>query len=212
MTGWVAVCRYDALVPERGVAALLGDAPVAVFRTHDGALYALSNVDPFSGASVLARGIVGDREDTRTVASPIHKQVFDLTTGQCLDDPAVSVTTFDARIRDTLVEVRARPEKQPTPATPLRVAGHDLLFCDDHGVLLDGQPRPVPPAPMAVLHALAAQPGHVVPRERLLSALPSTGTDAHAIETAVARLRAALGAPGLVNTVVKRGYRLALDP
>jgi nitrite reductase (NADH) small subunit len=47
---WTAVCRYDDLIPERGIAALVDGIAVAVFRTHDGALHALSNVDPFSNA------------------------------------------------------------------------------------------------------------------------------------------------------------------
>ena len=78
---WEAVCRYTDLIPERGVAALVGGEPVAVFRTYDGALYALSNVDPFSEASVLSRGIVGDRHGRPTIASPIYKQVFDRAPG-----------------------------------------------------------------------------------------------------------------------------------
>ncbi|HEX4103536.1 MAG: nitrite reductase small subunit NirD [Pseudonocardiaceae bacterium] len=102
---WTAVCRYDYLVPERGVAALIDGAAVAVFRTHDGALYALSNMDPFSGASVLSRGIVGDREGRPTVASPIYKQIFELATGMCLDDPGVSVPTYPARVINGVVEV-----------------------------------------------------------------------------------------------------------
>jgi nitrite reductase (NADH) small subunit len=80
-------------------------APVAVFRTHDGRLHALSNVDPFSNASVLSRGIVGDRDGRATVASPIYKQVFELTTGICLDDPSVSVRTYPVRLVDGVVEV-----------------------------------------------------------------------------------------------------------
>jgi len=59
---------------------------------------------------------------------------------------------------------------------------------------------------MAVLRALACRPGHVVPRAELTASLPGGG-DGHAVEMAVARLRAALGAP-VVETVVKRGYRL----
>ncbi|MGH3978740.1 MAG: nitrite reductase small subunit NirD [Pseudonocardiaceae bacterium] len=102
---WTAVCRYDDLIPERGVAALVGAEPVAVFRAHDGQLYALSNLDPFSDASVLSRGIVGDRSGAPTVASPIYKQVFDLRTGGCLDDPDVAVVTFPVRVRDGTVEV-----------------------------------------------------------------------------------------------------------
>lgn len=104
--GWVAVCRYQELLPERGVAALLGedDVQVALFRTHDGALYALGNQDPFSGAYVLARGIVGTRGSVPTVASPLHKQVFDLTTGRCLDAEA-AVPIYPVRCREDVVEV-----------------------------------------------------------------------------------------------------------
>lgn len=65
---------------------------------------------------------------------------------------------------------------------------------------------------MALLRALARRPGWVVPRAELLRALPGSGDDEHAVETAMARLRAALGVPRLVATVVKRGYRLAVDP
>ena len=45
----------------------------------------------------------------------------------------------------------------------------------------------------------------------LLGALPGSGTDTHAVETAVLRLRTALGDKNIVSTVVKRGYRLAVD-
>jgi nitrite reductase (NADH) small subunit len=101
----VAVCAYDALLPERGVAALLGDRQVAVFRTYDGAVYALGNHDPFSGANVLSRGIVGSRGDVPTVASPMYKQVFDLRTGVCLDDPEVTVPAYPVRVVDGQVLV-----------------------------------------------------------------------------------------------------------
>ncbi|HEX8758906.1 MAG TPA: nitrite reductase small subunit NirD [Pseudonocardiaceae bacterium] len=102
---WAVVCRYGDIIPERGVAALVDGVAVAVFRTHDGALFALSNLDPFSGASVLSRGIVGDREGSATVASPIYKQAFELATGLCLDDPSVSVPTYPVRVVDGIVEI-----------------------------------------------------------------------------------------------------------
>jgi nitrite reductase (NADH) small subunit len=54
---------------------------------------------------VLSRGIVGNRGSIPTVASPLHKQVFDLSTGECLDDPAMSVPVFAVRIRDARIEV-----------------------------------------------------------------------------------------------------------
>jgi nitrite reductase (NADH) small subunit len=106
---WIRVCRFRDLLPERGAAVLLETGEqVAIFRTYDGGLYAISNRDPFSGAQVLSRGIVGTREGAPTVASPMHKQVFDLRTGVCLDDhadPDIRVAVFEVRVRDGDVEV-----------------------------------------------------------------------------------------------------------
>lgn len=99
----------------------------------------------------------------------------------------------------------------PTTARVLPVAGHRIEI-RGHAVLVDDELRAVPPAGMALLHTLARRPGWVVARADLLRALPGSGTDEHAVETAMARLRAALGAPRLIQTVVKRGYRLSLDP
>lgn len=82
---WVAVCRLADLVPERGAAALVADEQVALFRLADDEVLAVQQLDPFSGAHVIARGIVGTRGGTPTVASPMFKQVFDLRTGRCLD-------------------------------------------------------------------------------------------------------------------------------
>lgn len=103
---WVAVCRYEQLLPERGVAALVDAHQVAVFRTFDGMLHAIDNRDPFSGAFVLSRGIVGSRGATPTVASPIFKQVFDLQTGKCLTDAETSVAVHEVRCVAGAVELR----------------------------------------------------------------------------------------------------------
>ncbi|GAA4688302.1 nitrite reductase small subunit NirD [Phytohabitans rumicis] len=104
---WVTVCPFPRLEPERGVAALVGGAQVAIFRTHDDALYAIDNRDPIAGAYVMSRGIVGTRGDAPTVASPLHKQVYDLRTGECLDDPEVAIRTYPVRLRDGFIEVAA---------------------------------------------------------------------------------------------------------
>ena len=111
MTRWHRICRLDQLLPERGAAALIRrpgepDVRVAVFRCHDGRVFAIDDVDPFTGAGVLSRGIVGSRGASPTVASPMHKQVFALDTGRCLDDPEVSLAVFEVRIIDDTVEVR----------------------------------------------------------------------------------------------------------
>ena len=104
------VCTVDAVPLEGGVAALVGGAAVAVFRTHAGEVFALSNVDPFSGASVLSRGIVGSRGDVPVVSSPMYKQAFDLRTGACLDDASVRVPTYDVVVVDGRVLVGRRRE------------------------------------------------------------------------------------------------------
>ncbi|WP_219412938.1 nitrite reductase small subunit NirD [Pseudonocardia nigra] len=102
---WETVCRYERLQPERGVAALLGEVQIALFRTHDGAVHAVGNVDPFSGAAVLSRGIVGDRAGVPIVASPVYKQAFSLLTGQCQDDPAVAVPVYPVRLADGWLQI-----------------------------------------------------------------------------------------------------------
>ncbi|MFI1537517.1 uroporphyrinogen-III synthase [Streptomyces anandii] len=102
-------------------------------------------------------------------------------------------------------------QELPGRARALPVAGHRVEI-RGHAVLVDGELRAVPPAGMSLLRALARRPGWVVSRAELLRALPGAGRDEHAVETAMARLRNALGSPKLVQTVVKRGYRLALDP
>ncbi|MFD8754502.1 nitrite reductase small subunit NirD [Kitasatospora sp. NPDC059577] len=86
-TGWRTVCALADLQPGRGVAVLLPAAgQVALFRDRAGTLYAVDNLDPFSGAPVLSRGLLGSRGDRPTLISPMYKQVYDLTDGRCLDE------------------------------------------------------------------------------------------------------------------------------
>jgi nitrite reductase (NADH) small subunit len=110
--GWVDVCDLAVLTRDRGVAALVGGRAVAVFRCSPAdELYAVDNVDPFSGASVLSRGIVGSVGDRPTVASPVHKQRFDLRTGEHVDDPSVRLDIWGVREVGGRVQVSARPDR-----------------------------------------------------------------------------------------------------
>ncbi len=110
LAAMTSVCAVDAVPLEGGVAALVGGVAVAVFRTYDGGVFALDNVDPFSGASVLSRGIVGSRGEVPVVSSPMYKQAFDLRTGRCLDDETVSVPAYDVAVVDGRVLVGAPRE------------------------------------------------------------------------------------------------------
>ncbi|MEV0784185.1 nitrite reductase small subunit NirD [Streptomyces sp. NPDC050423] len=96
--GWLAVCDRSLLTPGRGVAALLPDGrQVALFLDRAGRTYAIGNRDPFTGACVLSRGLVGSEGGRPFVASPLLKQRFDLATGACLDDDEVTVPVFEVR-------------------------------------------------------------------------------------------------------------------
>ncbi|NIY65246.1 nitrite reductase small subunit NirD [Streptomyces malaysiensis] len=97
---WFAICELTDLTPGRGVAALLPDgAQVAVFLDRSGRAYAIGNRDPFSGAYVLSRGLLGSADGRPFVASPLLKQRFDLETGRCLDDETVGVQAYATRTR-----------------------------------------------------------------------------------------------------------------
>jgi nitrite reductase (NADH) small subunit len=104
---WTTACRYEFLIPNRGVGVLLADgSQAALFRLEDGSLAAVGNIDPFSGAAVMSRGIVGDRAGRATVQSPIKKQAFALDDGTCLDDPNVALPVYRARrTTDGYVEI-----------------------------------------------------------------------------------------------------------
>ncbi|GAA0584181.1 nitrite reductase small subunit NirD [Halomonas salifodinae] len=127
---WQALCNRADLVPFSGVAAWIetaeGPAQVALFylpcdptpATTSGPntpqqpaleqeLYALDNHDPFSGANVIARGIVGDLQGQPVVASPLYKQHFRLTDGQCLEDDAVKLRTWPVRFDGERVLIHA---------------------------------------------------------------------------------------------------------
>ncbi|MQA77936.1 MAG: uroporphyrinogen-III synthase [Streptosporangiales bacterium] len=119
-------------------------------------------------------------------------------------------TVWPARARLGAL-VRRLAEELPARARVLPVAGYTIEL-RRRAVIVDGTVRPLAPAAVALLRELARRPGEVVSRSRLLAALPGGGDDEHAVEMAVARLRSALGTPRLVQTVVKRGYRLALEP
>ncbi len=105
---WTTICPLERILPNTGVCALVNGQQIAIFRVGEGTdVYAIENYDPFSKAYVLSRGIVGDRNGTPKVASPIYKQNFSLLTGEYLDDATVKLQTFPAQVVDGQVQVSA---------------------------------------------------------------------------------------------------------
>jgi nitrite reductase (NADH) small subunit len=118
VVAWLDVCALDDILPDTGAAALLGGRQIAVVRLGDGdEIYAVDNFDPFSHAFVIARGIVGDRGGIPKIATPIFKQSFDLRTGQCLDDPAVRLASYPARVVAGRIQVAAPAEAKTEAKT-----------------------------------------------------------------------------------------------
>lgn len=93
---WQPVCHIDDLILDGGVAVRAHGRQIAIFLTDDG-IFALDNLDPFSQAAVLARGIVGELKGRTVVASPMYKQHFCLRTGACIEDEAMSVHGWPLR-------------------------------------------------------------------------------------------------------------------
>jgi nitrite reductase (NADH) small subunit len=105
---WTSICGVDDLPVERGVTALVRGQAIAIFHTADGGVYAIGNHDPFARAGTLGRGIVGVRGGVPFVFSREGRRAFDLRTGRCLDDAAVTVPSYPVRIVEGVVQIGPR--------------------------------------------------------------------------------------------------------
>jgi uroporphyrinogen-III synthase len=101
-------------------------------------------------------------------------------------------------------------EQLPRRATVVAAAGHRLEL-RGYAAVVDDTLTPLSEAGMGVLRELTVSGGRVLSREALLDLLPGDSQDGHAVEAAIGRLRTALGDPAIIQTVVKRGYRLRVD-
>lgn len=103
---WQTLCQKDDLVKHSGVCALLdNEQQVAIFLIDEHRAYTISNWDPAGKANVLYRGLIGDDNGEVFVASPLYKERFSLTTGRCLDDESLAVTSYATRIEQNQVQV-----------------------------------------------------------------------------------------------------------
>jgi nitrite reductase (NADH) small subunit len=109
-TGWADVCELSQLEPLWAEAAIVDGEQLALVRMPDGTVYAVSNQDPATGSYVMCRGIVGSHGDRVTLASPLHKQVYDLATGECLNSADLHLQTFETSVESGSVRVRLAAE------------------------------------------------------------------------------------------------------
>ncbi|WP_217496694.1 nitrite reductase large subunit NirB [Acidipropionibacterium acidipropionici] len=110
--GWRPVCALADLIPGLGAAALVDGEQVALFRLRDDSVRAVQQADPHAdGANVMSRGIVGAQGALTTLASPLHKELYDLATGTCLDPKGaepISLRTWPVRVRAGRIEICTR--------------------------------------------------------------------------------------------------------
>ncbi|MCS6710878.1 nitrite reductase (NAD(P)H) small subunit [Brachybacterium sp. EF45031] len=130
-TEMIAICPLSALSVDRGAAALLPDGTqIGVFLLEDGSVHAIQQRDPYSGANILSRGLVGTHEvraddgtveTVRTIASPMYKQVWNLDTGEVIDaggKQPQAIAVFDAEERDGHLYVASSPHAATDAAAP----------------------------------------------------------------------------------------------
>ena len=119
---WNDVCAFEELTEGAGAAALVAGRQLALFLVH-GRVYALDNFDPASRANVLARGLTGNLQGERVVASPIYKHHYVLRSGVCVEDATFSITAYPARVVDGRVQVEV---PQAVDRTRLVIAGNGM--------------------------------------------------------------------------------------
>lgn len=208
-----ALRQAGAEVIEIPVYRWVGPTDPAPFdRLIDGVLDGSIDALPFTSAPAAASTLVLARRTGRYggLIEALQSRVLVTAVGPITAGPlaavGVPVVQPDRARLGALARVTAAELVQRTPT--MRAAGIEIEL-RGQAVIVDGKLRDLAPAPMAVLRALAERPGVVVARKDLRAALPNGGEE-HAVETAVGRLRTALGEGKLVQTVVKRGYRLAI--
>lgn len=112
---WLTVCNIDDIAKNTGVCADFNGKQVAIFHMKtsnnsdvvngESEVKAICNLDPFSKASILSRGLITEKDSQYFVASPLLKQEFCLDTGQCQQDDSVAINTYKARINGDLVQL-----------------------------------------------------------------------------------------------------------
>ena len=110
--------RAEDLEDNLGAGVLLPDGTqIALFRVPTGepdragrmpgsTVFAVSNIDPYSGAAVISRGIVGEVDGEPTVASPLLKQRFSLSDGHSFEDADHRLEVFPVETSGGRILVR----------------------------------------------------------------------------------------------------------
>lgn len=179
--------------------AAAGEIDAVVFTSAPGASAWLQAADDCGVADPLLARL----RDGRMVAAAVGP-----VTARPLQDRGIDPVVPERGRLGALVRTLVAHYDEAATAAVATVAGP--LQVRRTVALLGGHVMPLSPSSLAVLRLLATADGDVVSRAQVLAALPGDSRDPHAAEVAVARLRESAGDRRLVQTVVKRGYRLAV--
>jgi len=110
---WFHACKPEDLVNNSGVCALINEHQIALFcipssaaNDADMKVVATSNWDPIGKANVLYRGLLGTKEDTHFVSSPLYKQRYCLETGRCLDNGEATIAIYPVKLENNSLFVK----------------------------------------------------------------------------------------------------------
>lgn len=181
------------------VAAAAGEIDAVVFTSAPGAAAWLGCVE----AQGLAEEIVAGMRSGTMIAAAVGP-----ITAKPLRDKGIEPIIPDRGRLGALVRALVSHYDQVQTTAVSTAAGR--LQVRRTVALLDGRVVPLSPSALEVLRLLTHARGDVVTREQVLAVLPGDSRDPHTAEVAVARLREFCGGRGLIQTVVKRGYRLAV--
>ncbi|MFF0147139.1 uroporphyrinogen-III synthase [Amycolatopsis sulphurea] len=186
--------------------------PAPLDRLLDAVLEGGVDALPFTSAPAVASTLAMARRTGRfpALVDALRTRVVVACVGPITAGPLAALGVPTVQPQRSRIGALARTVAETLAnGSPRLYAAEHVLELRGNGALMDGEWREIAPAPMALLRALARNPGQVMSRGELSAALPSGG-EAHAVETAIGRLRTSLGGAGVVQTVVKRGYRLAV--
>ncbi|NKF50623.1 nitrite reductase small subunit NirD [Shewanella sp. WXL01] len=107
---WVDVCDATSLPKGTGIAAWVEGSAVAIFDLGEDGLFALDNIDPATGVSLLARGLVCDMDGKLCVASPLYKHHYQLSSGVCLEDDALVAKPYQIKNQNGKILIKANAQ------------------------------------------------------------------------------------------------------
>ncbi len=98
---WIKICHTSDVLENSGSPVKIKDEHIAIFNYHKQEWYAIQNMCPHKKQFVLARGLIGQEHEVRKVACPMHKNTFDLATGQHLGGKdRYTLKTYPIKLED----------------------------------------------------------------------------------------------------------------